>query len=211
MKKIINIILWLAVLQIARFGFKSLVFLFIDKNFISDVIVSSIYMIIIIILSIITIKKKGIELNIFPKSFNWKYIMISVILLVIIFTTAIITGSNSVYHILSLLYGSVITVIFEEIIFRGYVYKIVSTIKNDLIAYIISSILFGIWHLGYIDTVIWRVSIISPNANILNIVNVNIKMLKNSNMKMHNYLMIIYFLVGSFHIHPLFYMKVQQF
>lgn len=33
----------------------------------------------------------------------------------------------------------------------------------------------------------------------------NIKMLKSSNMKMHNYLMIICFLVGSFHKHLFFY------
>lgn len=169
MKKIINIILWLTILQITRIGFKSLVFLFLDRNLMIDVIVSSIYMIIIIIFSIIVIKKKQLKLDIFPKNFNWKYLVTSIILFTIIFTTPIITKSYSLYDILSLIYGSIITVIFEEIIFRGYIYKKISIIKNDLWAYIISTIIFGIWHLGYIDTVMWRASIISPNANILNI------------------------------------------
>lgn len=169
MKKIINIILCLIALQIGRFSFKTLAFLFLDKNFITDVIVSSIYMIIIIIFSIISIKKNELELNIFPKNLNWKYIVTSIILFAIIFTTPIITKNYSLYDILSLLYGAIITVIFEEIIFRGFVYKEISNIKNDLWAYISSTILFGIWHLGYIDTVMWRASIISPNANIMNI------------------------------------------
>lgn len=43
------------------------------------------------------------------------------------------------------------------------------------------------------------------------IVNVNLKMLKSSNMKMHNYLIVICFLVGSFHIHLLFYKMAQLF
>ena len=161
MKKIINIILCLIALQIGRFSFKTLAFLFLDKNFITDVIVSSIYMVIIIIFSIISIKKNELELNIFPKNLNWKYIVTLIILFAIIFTTPIITKNYSLYDILSLLYGAIITVIFEEIIFRGFVYKEISNIKNDLWAYIISTILFGIWHLGYIDTVMWRVSMIS--------------------------------------------------
>lgn len=169
MKKIINIILWITILQITRIGIKSLVFLFLDRSLMADVIVSSIYMITIIILSIIIIKKKHIKLNIFPKNFNWKYILTSIILSAFIFTTPIITKNYSLNDILSLLYGAIITVIFEEIIFRGFVYKEISNIKNDLWAYIISTILFGIWHLGYIDTVMWRVSMISPNANIMNI------------------------------------------
>lgn len=169
MKKIINIILWLTILQITRIGFKSLVFLFLDRNLMIDVIVSSIYMIIIIIFSIIVIKKKQLKLDIFPKNFNWKYLVTSIILFTIIFTTPIITKSNSLYDVLSLIYGSIITVIFEEIIFRGYIYKKISNIKNDLWAYITSTIIFGIWHLGYIDSVMWRASIMSPNANILNI------------------------------------------
>ncbi len=41
--------------------------------------------------------------------------------------------------------------------------------KNDLIAYIVSTILFEVWHLGYIDTIIWRTSLFSPDANIANI------------------------------------------
>jgi len=40
------------------------------------------------------------------------------------------------------------------LIFRGFIYKKISLMKDDLTAYIISTILFGIWYLGYIDTYI---------------------------------------------------------
>lgn len=48
-------------------------------------------------------------------------------------------------------------------------------------------------------------------CNEIDSVNVNLKMLKSSNMKMHNYLIVICFLVGSFHIHLLFYKMAQLF
>ena len=41
--------------------------------------------------------------------------------------------------------------------------------KNDLIAYIVSTLLFGIWHFGYIDTIIWRTSLFYTNSDIVNI------------------------------------------
>ena len=83
--------------------------------------------------------------------------------------TPIITKNYELYNILSLVYNAIITVIFEELIFRGLIFKEISSMKNDLIAYIVSTILFGIWHLGYIDTIIWRTSLFSPDANIANI------------------------------------------
>lgn len=73
------------------------------------------------------------------------------------------------YNILSLIYNALITVIFEELIFRGLIFKEISLMKNDFMAYIISTILFGIWHLGYIDTIFWRISLFSPDSNIVNI------------------------------------------
>lgn len=63
--------------------------------------------------------------------------------------------------------NALVTVIFEEVIFRGFVYE--NTCKNEKYKYIVSSILFGIWHLGYIDTVLYRTSIFNPNADILKI------------------------------------------
>lgn len=169
LKKVLCIIALLLFLQIARIGFKSLLFIFIERTLFTDVLVNISYMLIIIIASIIIIKKKKLDINIFPTKFNIVYKILTILVTLFLITTPIITNNYEIYDILSLIYGAVITVIFEEMIFRGFVYKEISNSKNEIIAYIVSTILFGVWHLGYIDTIIWRTSIFSPNANIANI------------------------------------------
>ena len=126
-------------------------------------------MIIVICIAIIILRKKNINLNFFPKKFNMKYKLFTIFVLLFFIVTPIITKNYELYNILSLVYNAIITVIFEELIFRGLIFKEIGSIKNDLIAYIVSTILFGIWHLGYIDTIIWRTSLFSPDANIANI------------------------------------------
>ena len=168
-KKILFIILFLTLLQVGRIVFKNLVFDIFDRNLLSDVIVSMVYMIIVICISSIILRKKNINLNFFPKKFNMKYKLFTIFFLFFFIVTPIITKNYEWYNILSLVYNAIITVIFEELIFRGLIFKEISSMKNDLIAYIVSTILFGIWHLGYIDTIIWRTSLFSPDANIANI------------------------------------------
>ena len=168
-KKILFINLFLTLLQVGRIVFKNLVFDIFDRNLLSDVIVSMVYMIIVICISSIILRKKNINLNFFPKKFNMKYKLFTIFVLLFFIVTPIITKNYELYNILSLVYNAIITVIFEELIFRGLIYKEISSMKNDLIAYIVSTILFGIWHLGYIDTIIWRTSLFSPDANIANI------------------------------------------
>lgn len=168
-KKILFIILFLTLLQVGRIVFKNLVFVNFDRDLLSDVIVSMVYMIIVICIAIIILRKKNINLNFFPKKFNMKYKLFTIFVLLFFIVTPIITKNYELYNILSLVYNAIITVIFEELIFRGLIFKEIGSIKNDLIAYIVSTILFGIWHLGYIDTIIWRTSLFSPDANIPNI------------------------------------------
>lgn len=168
-KKILFIIIFLTLLQVGRIVFKNLVFVNFDRDLLSDVIVSMVYMIIVICIAIIILRKKNINLNFFPKKFNMKYKLFTIFVLLFFIVTPIITKNYELYNILSLVYNAIITVIFEELIFRGLIFKEIGSIKNDLIAYIVSTILFGIWHLGYIDTIIWRTSLFSPDANIPNI------------------------------------------
>ena len=168
-KKIVFIILTLILLQLGRIIFKNLIFTFIDRTLLSDLIVSMIYMTLIICIMLIIMKKKKIDINIFPEKWNVKYKIFTILVFLFFIITPIITMNYQLYNILALIYNALITVIFEELIFRGLIFKEISLMKNDLMAYIISTILFGIWHLGYIDTIIWRTSLFSPDSNIVNI------------------------------------------
>lgn len=130
-------------------------------------------MTIMIIVMIIIIKKKKEKLNIFPKENIKIYKILTILLIIFIIITCFITKKDTIYQIFALIYGGIITVIYEELIFRGFVWNRISNGEEDKKqnrkAYIITTILFGIWHLGYVDTVLWRTSLFSPNANIMNI------------------------------------------
>ena len=167
--KIAFMILNLVLLQLGRIIFKYVIFIFIDRSLLSDVIVNMLYMGIIIGVFIAIIKKKKININIFPEKFNIKYKVFTIIISLFFIITPIVTTNYQLYNILSLIYNAIITVIFEEFIFRGYIFKEISLMKNDLIAYIVSTLLFGIWHFGYIDTIIWRTSLFYTNSDIVNI------------------------------------------
>lgn len=168
-KKLIIIVLTLTVLQLGRIALKNIIFSFMTRTLLSDVVVSIIYMSLIICIALIIMKKKRIDINIFPQKWNAKYTIFTLLVFAFLIVTPVITKSYQLYDILSLIYNAIVTVIFEELIFRGFVFKEISSMKNDLVAYIISTILFGIWHLGYIDTILWRTSLFSPEANIANI------------------------------------------
>ncbi len=167
--KIAFMILNLVLLQLGRIIFKYVIFIFIDRSLLSDVIVNMLYMGIIIGVFIAIIKKKKININIFPEKFNIKYKVFTIIVSLFFIITPIVTTNYQLYNILFLIYNAIITVIFEEFIFRGYIFKEISLMKNDLIAYIVSTLLFGIWHFGYIDTIIWRTSLFYTNSDIVNI------------------------------------------
>ncbi|NLC88154.1 MAG: CPBP family intramembrane metalloprotease [Clostridiaceae bacterium] len=168
-KKIAIIMIILSLIQILRILLKNIVFIFVERTLFTDAIVSITFMIIMIFGMLIIIKKCKKELNILPKNNLKIYVILTIILALFIITTPIITKKYSLYNICFLIYGSIITVIFEELIFRGFIWKEISDTKNDMFAYITSTILFGIWHFGYIDTILWRTSLVNPNADILNI------------------------------------------
>lgn len=52
-----------------------------------------------------------------------------------------------------------ITPIFEELIFRGYVWnKLEEKLSKRFAVYVITTLLFAAWHIGYIDTIAFRVA-----------------------------------------------------
>ena len=132
-KKIVFIILTLILLQLGRIIFKNLIFTFIDRTLLSDLIVSMIYMTLIICIMLIIMKKKKIDINIFPEKWNVKYKIFTILVFLFFIITPIITMNYQLYNILALIYNALITVIFEELIFRGLIFKEISLMKNDLI------------------------------------------------------------------------------
>lgn len=66
---------------------------------------------------------------------------------------------NEINELLTLAYAVVITPVFEELIFRGYVWnKLNEVFDKEQTTYIMSSVLFALWHIGYIGSVAFRIA-----------------------------------------------------
>jgi len=161
MKKILKIILvtitLLVVIQVLLLGLKHFFFLFVERTYFSDSIATMFGMIILSCLFIIFAKKNKVTLSVFPRTFN-KYYIIGTLIYVILLVATPSNYFDGFLAIILLFYGSVITPIFEELIFRGYIWnKLNTAIKKEGGTYLITTVLFGIWHLGYIESIAFRV------------------------------------------------------
>jgi len=88
------------------------------------------------------------ELSIMPKEFNIKYKLATLLVLIAFFFNPgnFVDGYKA---ILLLIYGSVVTPIYEEIIFRGFMWNRFNTMTHENITYVLTSLLFAIWQIGY--------------------------------------------------------------
>ena len=152
-----NIIGLLFVFQLSLFGLKRLIFLAVERTNFTDSIATMCAMSILAVLLILYAQKRKIALSVFPRDFNKFYIIGTCV------TVALLVSSPSNYTdgfqaVVLLFYGSVVTPIFEELIFRGYVWNRLSTLfKKEWVTYVITTVLFGLWHLGGIDSVSFRI------------------------------------------------------
>lgn len=120
---------------------------------------ASMFSMIILTSIIIAISKiYKLELSVFPQKFSLGYVLCSALFLIIF----ILTPSNfsgNIEDIFLLIYSSVVIPLYEEIIFRGIVWNALEKIlSSKIIIYLLNVLLFGIWHLGYISSIAFRVS-----------------------------------------------------
>lgn len=165
-KKVFSMIVALALLQLLRIGVKGLVFQVLDRTIWTDEFVSSLYMLAATGMFLAAARKRRIKLHLFPATFSCGYKIGTMAVLAFFAATPVITQSVSPAGLVSLVYHAVITVVFEEVLFRGFVYQ---AVKKEWAAWSLSTFLFGVWHLGYVNTVLWRTSQFFPQADLVQI------------------------------------------
>lgn len=157
LKEILKVIGLLGILQLLRLGIKQFLFLFINRTNFSDHLASMAAMSLLIIMILEVSKRRKISLSIFPVKFDRSYIVVTIIFVLLLVSTPS-NYTEGIQAIILLGYSSLITPIFEELLFRGYVWNRLSVIfKCGPSVYLWSSFLFGIWHLGYFDSFAFRV------------------------------------------------------
>lgn len=164
-KALLLLILELTFIQGIRIISKKLFFSFFEQTLIVDTIFSILFMAIATLVLLRISKKEHLDLKLFPSKFTKPYFVFSLLVAVLIGVTPIITQSTALYDVLSLIYGAVVTPIFEESLFRGLVWAKLEK-YGERVAYFSVTVLFALWHVGYIDAVIWRVGLFNSTASI---------------------------------------------
>lgn len=167
---IIRIIVLLVCIQLLLFGIKRILFLFFERTYYIDSIASMFAMIIITVFFVIFARKQNVPLSIFPDKFGMFYIIVTIIVaLLFIFTPSNFT--DGFRGIMLLIYSSIVIPIFEELIFRGYIWNKLNRIfLKELKTYVVSTVLFALWHIGYISSIAFRVENGLVNAMIWKVI-----------------------------------------
>lgn len=100
-----------------------------------------------------SLKELGLNLDNIRKRTRIIYLLGGIILLIVIFLPYTFAYELDVL-ILSIVFG-LITPAFEELLFRGYLWNMtensIKTKKSGIITWIIITLMFGLWHIGYLD------------------------------------------------------------
>lgn len=156
-KTICGIIFLLVTLQLLRFIIKQGVFLFVEQTNFSDRMASLLAMAILLGLLVLFARIRREPLSVLPVKFNGLYIVATIIFASVLISSLTIF-SNERNSILLLIYSCLIIPVFEELIFRGYVWnKLDNLFPRPWITYLATTLLFAIWHFGYIDALTFRV------------------------------------------------------
>ncbi len=152
--KILKIVILLIIIQVIRIIVRKLLLLFIPTTSLSIMIINMLIFIIYIYLLIKISKRSNIDLRVFKVNNKNSYVLLSIMFLILFIINLFVTKFEF-DTLISIIYGIIVTPIFEELLFRGYIWgRINKFIKNELIIYIIVTILFSLWHILYFDSYI---------------------------------------------------------
>lgn len=156
-KVILFSLVLMVVLQAARMALEQLIFLFAARDNFTDTMASALAMLILTAALLFFVKKRREPLSFFSKKFGALYIAATFVFIALIVADFIIMEEGSLKALAILISSCVATPLYEEIIFRGYLWnKFEEAFQNKWAVFALTTLLFALWHLGYIDTVAFR-------------------------------------------------------
>lgn len=154
------------ILQGARMLLSFLMFRLVERTMLWDKLFETVYMLAASGIMLCLAKRRQWRLELLPLRFGKGYWLATIGTAAFLAVTPLITKSWSVYGLLSLFGGAVAVPFFEEIVFRGWMWRLFSP-GGDRAAYLISTLLFGLWHMGYADVVLWHIAQTGGDFNFL--------------------------------------------
>lgn len=151
----IEVLVFMVVLQTILFFVKMFAQSFIlDNRFYMKMITMG-CMIILTFMVVLWSSIKKVKLSVFPEKFSKMYLLVTAIAAILFISTP----SNfveGITAILVLIYGSIVTPMYEELLFRGYIWNRLNPfLKVEKNTWLITAVLFSVWHLGYVIPNIW--------------------------------------------------------
>ena len=154
LKNIFKIILIIVSLQIIRIAVRRVLLLFIPTTELSLNILNMVIFIIYTYLLVKYCKKNKIDLRVFKVNNKNAYLLL-ISIFIILFIINLLLNKFSMNNIFKILYGTITLPIFEELLFRGYIWsRLLKMFKNEMYVYIITTLLFSIYSVFYIDSAI---------------------------------------------------------
>lgn len=152
-----SVVLILFLSLLFRFAMKQVIFLFVQQTNITDRMASMTAMLILTGFLLEVSRKTKTKLSVFPDPFTVPYIGATVLFAVLLIASpSNAQGGMKLAFLLA--YSCVVTPVFEELLFRGYIWNTLSGVwGNKWATYLTTTILFALWHLAYIDSIAFRV------------------------------------------------------
>lgn len=142
-RTVLIIICVMVMLQLSRIGIESIIFLFYQRTLLVDHAATGAAMTILVLIILLVAKVTGSGLSIFPKKFGIGYIIETVIFLGMFISSELLFCERPA-DIFMMVYGSLITPLFEELVFRGYAWnRLEKVFKSRTAVYLISVVLFA--------------------------------------------------------------------
>jgi len=151
-------VVFLAVLQGLLYAGKRLVFLAVARTDFTDQMASLAVMAVLAGAVVGVARARHLPLTVFPARFGRWYLIATIITIALLVATpANYAGGGRAVALLA--YGSVVVPVYEELVFRGLVWNRLAAVFRPWSVYVWSVVLFGVWHLGYWDSLAYRVEI----------------------------------------------------
>jgi membrane protease YdiL (CAAX protease family) len=162
-------VLALALLQGLRMLITKLLFLIIPYNADGIALNSFITFTILIFLLFIYFICYREKINFFPAKKQRSYMVFTILVFLLILSSPSFFSNFSLTNIALLIHSTILIPLFEEILFRGIIWtKLEKIYRNKKVIFFTTTILFGLWHVGYIDSIIMNTSLRNMPINIPN-------------------------------------------
>ena len=162
-KRLLGITAGLALLQGLRLGGLWLLVYGPGRGSLADSLYQAAYMGLASVLLLAAGRRTGVAFGLLPRPGHRRELLAGGAAEVFFLVTALLRLPEGGPGLLGLACGALLTPLFEELLFRGWVWRGLEG-RGEKAAYLGSAALFGLWHLGYVPSILWRTALLGRPA-----------------------------------------------